>query len=103
MRTIDRVLPSGFPTTPGTLTASQIDRQAEIAETMMMGLRLTKEGVTSSAFYDRFGVEMADYFRNEIIGLVEKGLLEWVGEGETTLRLTNRGRLLGNIVFIEFI
>jgi oxygen-independent coproporphyrinogen III oxidase len=92
-----------FPRTPATQSAQQIDQLTEIGETMMMGLRLTREGVSRLFFMERFGLDLEEHFRNEISELVSFGLLEWAGEGNEILRLTTRGRLLGNQVFVRFI
>jgi oxygen-independent coproporphyrinogen-3 oxidase len=90
-----------FPQTPATDTLLKIDRPTEMAETMIMGLRLTQEGITRAAFRQRFGQEITSVYGPQISRLTELGLLEWA-EGDI-LRLTPRGRLLGNQVFLEFI
>ena len=89
-----------FPCTPATKTTLPIDQEAEMGETMMMGLRLTQEGVSRTAFQTRFNCTLEDVFGQEIGELVEWELLEWVGD---TLRLTPKGRLLGNQVFMRFV
>jgi oxygen-independent coproporphyrinogen-3 oxidase len=71
-------------------------------ETMMMGLRLTREGISRSVFYDRFQQELDDVFGDKVEKLIEWDLLEWVCPDRDILRLTKRGRLLGNRVFAEF-
>lgn len=94
----------GFPWTPATLATHAIDRQTEIGETMMMGLRLTQEGVSEPKFAQRFGQSLNEVFRVQIERLEGLGLLEWGSyDGELVLRLTPKGRLLGNQVFMEFI
>jgi oxygen-independent coproporphyrinogen-3 oxidase len=76
----------------------------EIQESMMMGLRLTEEGVSDSVFQARFGKKLEEIYPKEIPSLVGNGLLEWAGEGgDRRLRLTCRGRMLGNQVFMQFI
>jgi oxygen-independent coproporphyrinogen-3 oxidase len=93
-----------FPTTPATQNAQNIDRETEIGETMMMGLRLTQEGVSRRSFQARYGQDLQLVFAKEIRDLIAFGLLEWYGEGELQcLRLTQHGRLLGNQVFYRFI
>ncbi len=83
------------------ITLSEKD---EISETMMMGMRLTDEGVGCEDFLRRFGVDLEKYYAHEISGLRARGLVEWIGEdGTRRLRLTQEGRLLGNQVFMEFI
>lgn len=92
-------LPS-FPWTPATISREVIDRQTEMGEVMMLGLRLIQEGVSRQVFCERFGKTMDEVFGMQIQKLVQQGLLEWAGD---TLLLTPRGRLLGNRVFREFI
>jgi oxygen-independent coproporphyrinogen-3 oxidase len=93
-----------FPYTPATQSAQKIDRETEIGETMMMGLRLTQEGVSRHAFQVRFGQDLQAVFAKQIRELIGFGLVEWSGEGEELcLRLTRHGRLLGNQVFYRFI
>jgi oxygen-independent coproporphyrinogen-3 oxidase len=89
-----------FPNTPATLEMNLIDRETEMRETMMMGLRLTHEGVSKRCFEARFGIALDLRFGTEINQLIQWGLLEWVGD---ILRLTPRGRLLGNQVFMRFV
>lgn len=92
-----------YPRTPATASFLAIDRSTEIGETMMMGLRLTEEGVAAKTFLDRFGVPLEIEFGDKIEELRGAGLLEWAGKGRERLRLTTRGRLLGNQVFYHFI
>jgi len=92
-----------FPATPATAQAETIDRTTEMGEVMMMGLRLTDEGVLREAFHDRFGETLEAVYGSQIERLVGLGLLEWGGEDQDILRLTRQGRLLGNQVFVEFI
>jgi len=89
-----------FPLSPATVNQTSISRHVEMQETMMTGLRLTHEGVSSEDFAGRFGIPMQDVFGTEIEELTCLGLLEWAGP---VLRLTKRGRLLGNQVFIRFV
>lgn len=90
-----------FPRTPATSSYTEIDRNELIGEYMMMGLRLTSEGISDSAFQARFGVTLDHQFSREISRLVKLGLLEW--QPDQRLCLTKNGRLLGNRVFREFI
>ena len=80
-----------------------------MAEYMMTGLRLTREGIAVPAFRSRFGRELSGVYSKEIRDLIRLGLLEWhkeTSEGDEpseVLRLTKRGRLLGNQAFMRFI
>jgi oxygen-independent coproporphyrinogen-3 oxidase len=89
-----------FPRTPVTVGVQPIDLQTEMSETMMMGLRLTREGVSDACFQARFGVSLREIYADQIDKFTGWGLLEWVGDH---LRLTERGYLLGNQVFSEFV
>jgi oxygen-independent coproporphyrinogen III oxidase len=92
-----------FPSTPATVDCLLVERDAEIAETMMMGLRLVQEGVSGVGFRERFGKSLRDCFGPQIDKLLLLGLIEWGGQDKNRLRLTQKGRLLGNQVFVEFI
>ena len=70
---------------------------------MLMGLRLTRAGVSDSWFSERFGASLAEVYRVEIEELTRAGLLEWSGPDGDALRLTPHGRLLGNQVFMRFV
>ncbi len=78
----------------------EIDRALEMGETLMLGLRLIAEGVERSHFESRFGVELAEVYGATIERLIEQGLLESDAE---RIRLTAKGRLLGNRVFGDFL
>jgi oxygen-independent coproporphyrinogen-3 oxidase len=81
-------------------TEERIDRDLEMGETLILGLRLVEEGVTFNRFRRRFGLDLYQRFEKEIDELAAWGLLELVDD---RLRLTPRGRLLGNQVFYRFL
>jgi oxygen-independent coproporphyrinogen-3 oxidase len=89
-----------FPITPATVNHHRQTLQDDMGEFMMTGLRLTREGVSAETFQERFGRELATVFGEEIEDLIRLGLLERQAK---RLRLTRRGRLLGNQVFMRFI
>ena len=76
----------------------QIDTPLEMAETMMMGLRLD-EGIGIAGFKERFG-EPPSHFYADTLDELER--LELLHTQEDALRLTHRGRMLGNEVFSRF-
>lgn len=92
-----------FPQTSAALEVTPIDRRAEMQETLMVGLRLTETGVSAAGFQSRFGEPLQKVFGSQISKLIGQGLLEVVPQDPDRLRLTRRGRLLGNRVFIEFV
>jgi oxygen-independent coproporphyrinogen III oxidase len=100
---INRGQSGDFPSTPATANQTPIDTWTEMQETMMVGLRLTQEGVARETFSQRFGTELEKVFGAEINECIQLGLLEWAGQKQQRLRLTNRGHLLGNQVFRRFV
>lgn len=76
-----------------------IDRQGEMAETMMVGLRL-RAGVSNARFEARFGLSIEAVWGETIAPYITQGLLEWAGDH---LRLTDRGLRLGNQVWQAFV
>lgn len=94
-----------FP--PAAAEINEINKMDEIRETMMMGMRLTKEGIDADRFYHRFGRPVHEVFRKEIERLIEKDLIEEYLSGRGRgrgrgIRLTRKGRMLGNQVFLQF-
>ncbi len=69
------------------------------AETMFMGLRLNA-GVHKQHFHQRCGVELDSIYGKTLDELEMQGLLE---RHDLSVRLTARGRMLGNHVFARFI
>jgi oxygen-independent coproporphyrinogen-3 oxidase len=80
-----------------------IDQRTEMQEMMMVGLRLTQEGVSQERFFERFNRNLNDVFGKEIDKLIGLGLLEWESPDLKNLRLTHRGRMMGNQVFMQFV
>jgi oxygen-independent coproporphyrinogen-3 oxidase len=100
---LGQVPPAPALVSPAVAQVTPLSVQDEIGETMMMGLRLTREGVSRAAFRLRFSRELEETFGKQIERLTRLGLLEWAGVEQDVLRLTRHGRLLGNQVFVEFI
>ena len=71
-----------------------------MGETMMLGLRLVREGVTFERFQQRHGQSMQAVFGAEIERLARLGLLERLPD---RVRLTHQARLVGNQVFAAFL
>ena len=97
-----------FPLSPATVNQHKQTLQEDMSEFMMTGLRLTQEGVSEQEFHSRFGISMQDVFGKEMEELLKFGLIEWHsvgadGRAKPPLRITKRGRLLGNQVFMRFV
>lgn len=91
-----------FPFSPTTVEITELNQTISMQETMMVGLRLTQEGVSREKFLQTYNLDMEDVFGKEIKKLTSQGLLEWINRS-SSLRLTPRGRYLGNRVFMEFV
>jgi oxygen-independent coproporphyrinogen-3 oxidase len=89
-----------FPHTPATDSAAVVERESEIVETLIMGLRLTKEGISRKVFHDRFGIDLLD-LHGKIIQRYEQLGLVYVDE--SIVRITQEGRLLSSALFREFV
>lgn len=89
-----------FPLTPATDEAVQVDKAGEIAETLIMGLRLTEEGIHRETFRQRFGTDLVDLHRDTLGKYQGYGLLEIDSE---RVRITPKGRLLSNTIFRELV
>lgn len=89
-----------YPRTPATVDEVMVSREDEIAETLIMGLRLTQRGIVRGEFVQRFGVDLTDYHRSVIDQFTARGLLHVDDE---RVRLTAEGRMLSNLVFRELV
>jgi oxygen-independent coproporphyrinogen-3 oxidase len=78
--------------------ATAISADEELAEAMILGLRLV-EGVRFSTVCDRLGRDVRAEYADQLAELVT---LELVTMDNTTVRLTPRGQLLANQVFLRF-
>jgi oxygen-independent coproporphyrinogen-3 oxidase len=102
-----------FPLSPATVNHHKQSLEDDMSEFMITGLRLTQEGVSTQEFQTRFGQSIQDVFGKEINELLKLRLIEQIDsplpmeEGcpkdRVRVRLTPRGCLLGNQVFIRFV
>jgi oxygen-independent coproporphyrinogen-3 oxidase len=89
-----------FPRTPATDQWEVVNRHAEITDTLLMGLRLTQEGIRRDVFVERFGEDLLDVHGTLVERFVEVGLLQ---VDATAVRLTSKGRLMSNMIFRELV
>ncbi len=91
----DAMAKEALRTVPSVDTVEQIDRSLEMAETLMLGLRLD-DGVAAADFHARFGTTPDEVYGQILSDLTAQDLLA-SSNGRT--RLTERGRFLSNEVF----
>ncbi len=76
-----------------------IEKMQEMSETAFLALR-TAEGLHLPTFEERFAAPFASFAGDRLRMVEEAGLLE---HAESWLRLSKRGRLLGNEVFLRLL
>jgi oxygen-independent coproporphyrinogen-3 oxidase len=89
-----------FPLSPAAVNHHKQSLEDDMSEYMLNNLRLVKVGVSEADFRFRFGRGLLEVYPKEIEELIRTGLLEKAGD---VCRLTKRGRLLGNQVFMRFV
>lgn len=72
--------------------------RARLGERVMLGLRRL-EGIDLTAFRSHFGADLDEVYANEIVRLVEAGLIETTAG---RLRLTEEGLLVADAIMTEF-
>lgn len=86
------------------INSIEMSKFEQMQDTMMLGLRMTGEGVSCDKFYRKYACDMAEVFGNEIDQLIKAGICEWGEfEGDKCFRLTKRGVLVGNRAFRMFV
>lgn len=96
----DEAAPHDFPLSPAAAKHSAVSRSDDLYETIMMGMRLTEEGINRAGFAARFGDDIVELFPQAVERLLGLGLIEL--DDERT-RLSRRGLLLSNGVIREFV
>ncbi len=86
--------------TPAVAKSTRVTEADDLYETIMMGLRLTQEGIDRARFKQRFGRDLVEMFPDATHKLCAAGLLD-VTAGH--VRLSESGRLLSNFVIRQFV
>lgn len=89
-----------YPLSPAVAEWTQVEREQEISETLIMGMRLIGRGIDRREFSERFGQDLLDIHGTAIRRYAEAGLLDVSDE---RVMFTERGRLLSNMVLREFV
>ena len=95
-----KIKPMRFPLSPAVAKAQPVTAADDLYETVMMGLRLTREGINREAFRRRFHVDFVERFADALPKLQALGLIEIDAE---RVRLSEKGRLLSNAVIRELV
>ncbi len=78
----------------------RISPETAMGETMMLGLRLLRGGISAAAFQTRHGLALDAVFGDSISDLARHGFVERAGD---RVRLTPRGLMLANDVCARFV
>lgn len=89
-----------FPLSPALAEATPVDVKTAMDETMMLGFRLTREGIPADAFRARYGVGFDEVYARELRDLTGRQLIE---VGADRARLRPGARLVANRVFEKFV
>ena len=93
-----------YPRSSAAINVVPIDLHESMSEFMLMGLRLVDQGVSAQEFEARFGQPLEASFSGPIKKLLNWGLVQWRQDASTRrLALTERGLILGNQVFMQFV
>jgi oxygen-independent coproporphyrinogen-3 oxidase len=95
-----RAAPAEFPFSPAVVNRHRQTLADDMSDYMLNNLRLVEAGVGEADFRSRFGRGLLEVYGAEVRDLIRLGLLEHT---EGRYRLTPRGRLLGNQVFLKFV
>ncbi len=89
-----------FPQSPVTENATKLTIEAQIVEALLMGLRLTEEGIERATFRARYGVDLLALHGDIIEKYATHDLIMYDDE---RVRITHKGRLLSSMIFREFV
>jgi oxygen-independent coproporphyrinogen-3 oxidase len=95
---------SSSESSPANISNLTLSKHEQMQDTMMLGLRMTREGVREDWFSERFDREMSEIFAVQFRELLSSGLCEW-GKIDNSMcfRLTSNGILFGNRAFRMFV
>ena len=92
--------PACYPRTAATEGYDTLSRADEISDTLIMGLRLTQEGIVRDTFRERFGEDLLDIHGPALRRHEEQGFLKI---DDSRVRLSTEGRLLANVVLRDLV
>lgn len=91
---VSEIAKGKFPRQP----AEALTQVEQMEETVFMALRM-QEGMAKDVFQQRFGVSVEQIYGEALERCRER---QWIQENRKRISLTEEGRALGNLVFLEF-
>ncbi len=83
-----------------TIKEETLDLRGQAGETMMLGLRMLREGVDLGRFHARFGAPPEGFFATELDWLAQNALIV---RDNVRIRITERAVPVANEVFVKFV
>jgi oxygen-independent coproporphyrinogen-3 oxidase len=87
-----------YPRSFATSKCVRVSAEDEVSETIMLGLRLVRDGIDRRAFEERFGVDLVTLRQPQVERLAALGLVE---VNEATVRLAPAAYFISNRVIAE--
>jgi oxygen-independent coproporphyrinogen-3 oxidase len=91
---------TGYQLTPAVAKAVLVSKAEDLYETIMMGLRMTGEGINRAKFKERFSCDFVEMFPEATERMTAAGLLNVTID---RVHISESGRLLSNAVIREFV
>ncbi len=103
IQSIENATSKPYDFSPAEFKQTRLTLWDEMQEFLMLGFRLTEDGVSKTAFEARFHHKLFDLFSKQLNFLSKLKLVEVHAQDDDRIRLTKRGVLFGNRVFGEFV
>jgi len=103
IRSIENENSKPYEFSPAEFKRTRLSDWDEMQEYLMLGFRLTDEGISKAKFEARFHNNLDELFSIQLKLLFKLGLIETHPNDSDRLRLTARGILFGNRVFEQFV
>jgi oxygen-independent coproporphyrinogen-3 oxidase len=103
IKRIENANDMSYDFSPAELKRTRLSVWDEMQEFLMLGFRLTEEGISKTEFEARFHNDLETMFSKQLNLLLKKELIEINPNDDDRLRLTDRGILFGNRVFEQFV
>jgi oxygen-independent coproporphyrinogen-3 oxidase len=103
IKRIENANDMSYDFSPAELKRTRLSAWDEMQEFLMLGFRLTEEGISKTEFEARFHDNLETLFSKQLNLLLKSELIEINPKDDDRLRLTDHGILFGNRVFEQFV
>jgi oxygen-independent coproporphyrinogen-3 oxidase len=92
-----------YPAGPACISSRKLSKWDQMQEYLMVGFRLTEEGISKNDFMRRYSISPEIAFKSQFELLMKQGLIKIHPQTDDRIRLTKKGRMFGNRVFMQFV